>query len=938
MELKVSSPERRFSPADSDPEENEISDDEDDDRNHKHRRREARSQSLERDSLEQVLTRPYRRRNKPFENGHSYGEANSQSREIWRNYNNTSLEKDISSRFERRRPGLAPLSQAPSDVNQRVRMNQFFSGDPGLGRGRGRESGSWSQRDSRFSSVDIASQMVHQGPVPSSLFAGRGMPNISNAQSASWSSFGLVPGRPNGSIDTLHSLGLQSTIRPPMNPSLNLGLSRQRCRDFEERGFCLRGDMCPMEHGVNRIVVEDVQSLSQFNLPVSLPGAHLLGAPSGPATLPAMSAPSSTLMNSKVLHSKSSKPGVGDGGLGPNGAFIGSAVPGGTDVYDPDQPLWTNDRSESSTPLLALKPSKVDDSDSLLDADPSGDHRGGFCEGSDNERAVTSTGTAEGSQNTGFSMWGRMGTLKNRSDVREKIDCSLSSLKDDVGNNIKEDQEPPNNVQGAARQGKRVHVGGIVTQSVDPSPNTGRINWKPSQKAQRTLFVNGIPQKNNKREALLSHFWKFGEIIDIYIPLNSERAFVQFSKREEAEAALKAPDAVMGNRFIKLWWANRDSIPDDGNSTGNSALVAPHGVTVDSVPLSPSVANNGKDSFHSAVLKGTVPHASAAHLPASDQPKPVVANGPKAPPPSQKKLQSLEFLKEELRKKQEMLDQKRSDFRRQLDKLEKQASGLKNDVASEQVAKRQKVGTGVDGVRTETTVLIDSGTVVASPQAEVMTDSSKPATSVAPQTPKTYAMVALLEPSSLKPSIRPLAPAGAPFVINRFKLDNRPTAFKILPPLPPGLANVAALKEHFTAFGDFSSADLEVLESEEGDDDSVMAKSSARISFTTRRSAEKAFSSGNCWKGHNLRFMWLTTSNSSKDMGSRGIPSLSSKGSSDAEAQPPEEFASTVSQKSATSGDGESETLERREGAERGELDEDFQSSSTARSPEKQSP
>jgi hypothetical protein len=36
------------------------------------------------------------------------------------------------------------------------------------------------------------------------------------------------------------------------------------------------------------------------------------------------------------------------------------------------------------------------------------------------------------------------------------------------------------------------------------------------------------------------------------------------------------------------------------------------------------------------------------------------------------KLESLEQLKEELRKKQELLDQKRNDFRRQLDKLEKQ--------------------------------------------------------------------------------------------------------------------------------------------------------------------------------------------------------------------------------------------------------------------------
>ena len=129
---------------------------------------------------------------------------------------------------------------------------------PGLGRGRGRDSGAWNQRDSRFSSVDITSQMV-QGSITPGLFAGRGLTNVSNAQNASWNTFGLIPRIPGGGLDALHSISLQGTLRPPLHSSLNIGIPRQRCRDFEERGFCLRGDMCPMEHGVNRIVVEDVQ-------------------------------------------------------------------------------------------------------------------------------------------------------------------------------------------------------------------------------------------------------------------------------------------------------------------------------------------------------------------------------------------------------------------------------------------------------------------------------------------------------------------------------------------------------------------------------------------------------------------------------------------------------------------------------------------------------
>ncbi|KAK9272035.1 hypothetical protein L1049_002404 [Liquidambar formosana] len=886
MELKVSSPKPGgLSPSDcaSDPEEKEFSDDDDDDRNHKHRRRETRSQSLERDSMEQVLSRPYRKRNKPFENGHSFRESDSQSNESWKNYNIAPIEKDFPLKFDRRRPGLSTFPRAPLDLNQRIRINQSFPGDSGPGRGRGRDSGSWNQRDSRFSTVDPVSQAVHQGSIPPGLFAGRGLPNVSNPQGASWNTFGLIPGIPNGGLDTLHSLGLQGTLRPPINPSLNMGIPRQRCRDFEERGFCLRGDMCPMEHGVNRIVVEDVQSLSQFNLPVSLPSAHLLGTPAGPGPLTSVAIPSSALMNSKGLHSKSSKPGMADDGLGLNGAFSGSTGAGGGDLYDPDQPLWNNDCPETSTALLALHSPKIDETESLLDGDPSDHAHARLYDNADSERPLRSTGTAIGSHST--SVWGRIGGSKSRSEVKEKINSAVNSS-DHLDSDAKEDREALSNVQGPLRQGKRIIVEDIGVKATDSSvktqSDTVRNSRKPSQKALRTLFVNGIPQKNNKREALLSHFRKFGEIIDIYIPLNSERAFVQFSKREEAEAALKAPDAVMGNRFIKLWWANRDSIPDDGMSSGCSVSVTPCGVTTASVPPQPSVANpsvvnRGKDNLQSAVPKVSISHASDAPVPACDQPKPVVMNGPKPPPPLQKKLESLELLKEELRKKQEMLDLKRNTFRRQLDKLQKQTTGLKGEVATEQAVKRHKVGTTVDVAKVATPRSTDPGTVAASPRVEKVVDMNKSADNVVSPSSKAISAIAPQELASLKQPIRPLA-------------------------------SVADLKEHFSSYGDLSTVELEDLETGDGGNGSEVSKScSARIAFSTRRSAETAFINGKIWQGHNLQFMWLASNNSGNDLGGKENSPSAPKGPWETDIQPAGNLACNVSQEAAVSGDGEFE-------------------------------
>jgi hypothetical protein len=58
---------------------------------------------------------------------------------------------------------------------------------------------------------------------------------------------------------------------------------------------------------------------------------HLLGTPAGTGPLSSVSASSTTLMNSKGLHSKSGKPGIADDGLGLNGAFSGSGCAGGAD-------------------------------------------------------------------------------------------------------------------------------------------------------------------------------------------------------------------------------------------------------------------------------------------------------------------------------------------------------------------------------------------------------------------------------------------------------------------------------------------------------------------------------------------------------------------------------------------------------------------------------
>ncbi|EOA23470.1 hypothetical protein CARUB_v10016662mg [Capsella rubella] len=800
MELPVSSQKQSvLSPPEcmSDPEEeHEISEEEDDDRNHKHRRKEeTRSQSLEQGSSDQGFSRPYRKNYRHYENGNSFSEQ------------------------DKRSFGAGSGQRVQFD-NQRMRSNQMFSRDSGPGRGRG-NYGSWAQRDSRFNPVDLSSHMVQVGSMAPNMFGGRGLAGVSAAQGAPWPAFGMIPGVPNGGLDAFHHL--QGSLRPPLNAPLNMGIPRQRCRDFEERGFCLRGDMCPMEHGINRIVVDDVQSLSQFNLPVSVPAAPHLAASSKP--VPAQFGAAS-FMNPKGAHGR-----INEGGLTVDNLAFGDVYPsgGGTDFYDPDQPLWNNSAGETSGAISTQNSHGIDENLAPLD---------------DNNQDGTENGCGiRDSRSISQSVWGRMRGSNSQANSKEKVDAVLNSsagLEDQL-------KEVSVNI---SRHGKQNYVGESVTKVVDSSntSNDAMNNTRKStQKAMRTLFVNNVPHESNRRDLILSHFQKFGKVIDIHIPLNTERAFVQFSKREEAESALRAPDAVMGNRFIKLWWANRDSIPDNGLSTGNGASMKGRGMAASGGQNQLPIAAASKSNHVNSMAKGPAFHTGG--VPSSEQSKPVVAtNGPKVTLLQQKKAATLEQLKETLRIKQEMLDQKRNEYRKKLATFEKQGTVVKGEEADEPDAKRVKVDTASD-----------SGAAIASPKTESSTDKRVPI-----QKPLSTCKLSTesSSPDSKNLKQRPYSfttSLNAPMA-NRYKLDNRTTTIKVVPPLPTGLADVAVLKEHFSSYGEVSKVELEDNASiDKGKDHETHNENRAAcVTFVKRNAAEKALANAKCWQEHMLQLVWVT--------------------------------------------------------------------------------
>ncbi|KAL6650702.1 hypothetical protein ACP70R_009627 [Stipagrostis hirtigluma subsp. patula] len=414
------------SEAATDTEDFEISDDDDDDRNHKHRRREARPQFDENTEEEHPGT-TLNKRSRVSGNGQLFGGAGSQG----------GARKDFVPKFKRR----------PGGHNRAPRVNQSFRADssastaarPPMTRGRGRNNAPWTQHDPRFNTldmIDFASQMASQGPpAHPSLFMGAALPSGGSAQNGSWGPYGFMPGMPHGILDPIHPLGMQGPIQPTVSPLIDLGMPRQRCRDFEERGFCLRGDMCPMEHGVNRIVVDDMQSLSQFNLPVSVPNAQGLGIQNEGGTA---SVNLSTQGGSKVAPAKDGKSGVASDTLKPNGSTASAVAD--ADVYDPDQPLWNNEHPEASCTGFAH-------TDGVWNAESSG-----YETAQEHSNQVLA---ADGSQNLKSSVWGRIAS-KRKSGHGGNTDKTASTSTTNQRSNYDEMAPGTGQVKSAAAKDSNV--------------------------------------------------------------------------------------------------------------------------------------------------------------------------------------------------------------------------------------------------------------------------------------------------------------------------------------------------------------------------------------------------------------------------------------------------------------------------------------------------
>ena len=84
---------------------------------------------------------------------------------------------------------------------------------------------------------------------------------------------------------------------------------------------------------------------------------------------------------------------------------------------------------------------------------------------------------------------------------------------------------------------------------------------------------------------------------------------------------------------------------------------------------------------------------------------------------------------------------------------------------------------------------------------------------------------------------------------------------------------VAVVREHFAAFGELSSVEAEDVDIHKmGLGHPLNANSPIRVSYSTRRSAERAMTQGRWFHGHSLNLAWVSTSSTNRSSES-SVPS-----------------------------------------------------------------
>uniref|UniRef100_UPI0037E8D8A1 RNA-binding protein 27 isoform X2 n=1 Tax=Semicossyphus pulcher TaxID=241346 RepID=UPI0037E8D8A1 len=395
-------------------------------------------------------------------------------------------------------------------------------------------------------------------------------------------------------------------------PFSNKGPSlKQRCRDYDEKGFCVRGDLCPFDHGNDPLIVDDVNlpNMIPFPPPPVMPPA---GLPMPPITEP----PPPLRMPSMPPYGQPPPPGVfpmtGPPLIATSGidtpnhqSAITSSPPIGPPGVGlpPTLPPPPPPPPPSSSSSVSLRPQYVQ---SEYNYDPEGynpESPGLTVAGRNPYRQFIPRVQSQRSNLIGLTSSEGQGSRAANIVIQTEPATAASTPGNNTSRfNAEQDSRKrtmgPSTAEGPVVKKPWMEKPGFNNQHKSSFPKRYHyVNTK--------LEVRKIPRELNNITKLNEHFSKFGTIVNIQVVFGGdpEAALIQYTKNEEARRAISSTEAVLNNRFIRVYWHREPGT----NATGPQLQEQSSG---SQVPAS----TPGQGPQHGNMHKGIKQHNPAAYV------------------------------------------------------------------------------------------------------------------------------------------------------------------------------------------------------------------------------------------------------------------------------------------------------------------------------------
>ncbi|XP_075872990.1 RNA-binding protein 27 isoform X5 [Nelusetta ayraudi] len=320
---------------------------------------------------------------------------------------------------------------------------------------------------------------------------------------------------------------------------------KQRCRDYDEKGFCVRGDLCPFDHGSDPLVVDDVTVMPSciipFPPPPVLPPPPRL-PPQQQQPPPQVEAPPPPLRMLPPPYGQPPPPGV-----------FPMTDPFDPEGYNPESPALT---PAGRHPYRHFIPRVQTQRCNLIGLTSSSTSSSSSLEGQGSRAAniVIQTEPAAPASNTSSSS-SSSSRFQAEQDSRKRSVVATSA-------------------EGPANKKPWMDKSSFSSQAKGGFPK--RFHYVNTK-----LEVRKVPRELNNITKLNEHFSKFGTIVNIQVVFGGdpEAALIQYTKNEEARRAISSIEAVLNNRFIRVHWHREpgsSTLQQQQQSTvGQTAGVAP---------------------------------------------------------------------------------------------------------------------------------------------------------------------------------------------------------------------------------------------------------------------------------------------------------------------------------------------------------------------------